>query len=244
MKNFCRLNNFWLLFSLIALFVGNSQLHIKLSLFYSFITVVCCRWSVPPSMEKVVVDSASMQRALTSPMRSPTVSWLDQDPVAGSEPTELSRPAALPQFSWESTDQILCSSNSKRKLGQILSKRGKMIYLMILRQNHWINYKLNATSIVLPAGPTPRGLQGQGPRRPLHEWQTVKSASDSLECFLVTAGDRLALYSLSLYTLKLFFIIQVSVTRTLVIIYDKCMHVNCEMFILNTSKICIVLFSA
>jgi len=55
-----------------------------------------------------------------------------------------------------------------------------MICLMILRQNHSINHKLNATSIVLRAGPTPRGLQGpasQGPCRPLHEWPTVKSAS-------------------------------------------------------------------
>ena len=48
---------------------------------------------------------------------------------------------------------------------------------MILRQNHQINHKLNATSIVLRAGPTPGGLQGQGPPRPLHEWPTVKSAS-------------------------------------------------------------------
>ena len=85
MKNFCRLNNFWL-FSVIALFVGNSQLHIKLSLLYSFIAVVCCRWSVglPPSMEEVVADSASMQRARTSTMRSPTVSGLDEDPLAGT----------------------------------------------------------------------------------------------------------------------------------------------------------------
>ena len=52
-----------------------------------------------------------------------------------------------------------------------------MVYLVILRQNHSINHKLNATSIVLWAGTTPGGLQGQGPRRPLHEWPTVKSAS-------------------------------------------------------------------
>ena len=66
---------------------------------------------------------------------------------------------------------------------------------------------------------------------------------NSLDCFLTTAGDRLALYSLSLYTLKLFFIIQVSVTQTLVIIYDK-EDLHVKFSFLNTSKICIVLFSA
>ena len=44
---------------------------------------------------------------------------------------------------------------------------------MILRQNYQINYKLNATSIVPQC--TPGGLLSQGPRRPLHEWPTVKS---------------------------------------------------------------------
>jgi len=36
---------------------------------------------------------------------------------------------------------------------------------------------MHATSIVLWVGPTPGDLQCQGPRRPLHEWPTVKSAS-------------------------------------------------------------------
>ena len=59
---------------------------------------------------------------------------------------------------------------------------------MILRQNHLIKHKLNATSIVLRAGPTLWGLQSQGPRRPLHEWPTVKSASEGTEAYQ-TATD-------------------------------------------------------
>jgi len=38
-----------------------------------------------------------------------------------------------------------------------------MIYLVILRQNHSINHKLNATSIVLWAGTTPGASRARGP---------------------------------------------------------------------------------